>query len=230
MVDSLEQTLSSLSSAAAGRRTRGFSRWHAVRRRGRYPPATRRSPNRRRGYSRAPPLGCWAARSPGTLLLLLRSRRAELWKSLFSEDFIFFLAFTIVGDRLCHVRVLGLGGGGARAREGRSEAKMDLNHHLYEEAGTPDAGKPTGRREAEEAGGGGEVRVDAATEPQRERERERERGRERETLEESPRPKVCSTQTAEQGGDDETKADRPPLCVPCRELYNSLLSQVHVLH
>ena len=175
MVDSLEQTLSSLSSAAAGRRTRGFSRWHAVRRRGRYPPATRRSPNRRRGYSRAPPLGCWAARSPGTLLLLLRSRRAELWKSLFSEDFIFFLAFTIVGDRLCHVRVLGLGGGGARAREGRSEAKMDLNHHLYEEAGTPDAGKPTGRREAEEAGGGGEVRVDAATEPQRERERDRER-------------------------------------------------------
>ena len=61
----------------------------------------------------------------------------------------FFLAFTIVGDRLCHVRVLGLGGGGARAREGRSEAKMDLNHHLYEEAGTPDAGKPKKQEEEE---------------------------------------------------------------------------------
>ena len=150
MVDSLEQTLSSLSSAAAGRRTRGFSRWHAVRRRGRYPPATRRSPNRRRGYSRAPPLGCWAARSPGTLLLLLRSRtRAEFVEISFFRRFHFFLAFTIVGDRLCHVRVLGLGGGGARAREGRSEAKMDLNHHLYEEAGTPDAGKPKKQEEEE---------------------------------------------------------------------------------
>ena len=35
------------------------------------------------------------------------------------------------------------------AREGRSEAKMDLNHHLYEEAGTPDAGKPKKQEEEE---------------------------------------------------------------------------------
>lgn len=69
--------------------------------------------------------------------------------NLFFPKISFFLAFTIVGDRLCHVRVLGLGGGGARAREGRSEAKMDLNHHLYEEAGTPDAGKPKKQEEEE---------------------------------------------------------------------------------
>ena len=69
--------------------------------------------------------------------------------NLFFPKISFFLAFTIVGDRLCHVRVLGLGGGGARAREGRSEAKMDLNHHLYDEAGTPDAGKPKKQEEEE---------------------------------------------------------------------------------
>ena len=76
-------------------------------------------------------------------------KTSRICGNLFFPKISFFLAFTIVGDRLCHVRVLGLGGGGARAREGRSEAKMDLNHHLYEEAGTPDAGKPKKQEEEE---------------------------------------------------------------------------------
>ena len=144
MVDSLEQKLSSLSSAAAGRRTRGFSRWHAVR------ASQGALPSRHSSVSEP---------SPHELHPLAAGRRAvqelcccccgpeheQNCGNLFRcQRFPFFLAFTIVGDRLCHVRVLGLGGGGARAREGRSEAKMDLNHHLYEEAGTPDAGDAPG--------------------------------------------------------------------------------------
>jgi len=94
-------------------------------------------------------LCCWAARSPGTLL---EQNILQNCGNLFPVPKIsifFFAGFYDVGDRLCHVRVLGLGGGGARAREGRSEAKMDLNHHLYDEAGTPDAGKPKKQEEEE---------------------------------------------------------------------------------